>query len=87
MMRRGIVSAVYSLFDPLGFITPYIMKAKLLLQTLSRKRLGWVLGGVGTATRTLMGGVTCVLHIKLCPLSPYKLQFAVCGLKLTIHGL
>lgn len=47
----------------------------------------WVLGGVGTATRTLMGGVTCVLHIKLCPLSPYKLQFAVCDLKLTIHGL
>lgn len=43
--------------------------------------------GVGTATRTLMGGVTCVLHIKLCPLSPYKLQFAVCDLKLTIHGL
>ena len=38
---RGIVSAVYSLFDPLGFIAPYAMKAKLLLQTLSRKRLGW----------------------------------------------
>ena len=41
MTRRGIVSAIYSLFDPLGFIAPYIMKAKLLLQTLSRKRLGW----------------------------------------------
>ena len=41
MTRRGIVSAVYSLFDPLGFIAPYIMKAKLLLPTLSRKRLGW----------------------------------------------
>ena len=40
MTRRGIVSAVYSLFDPLGFIAPYVMKAKLLLQTLSRKRLG-----------------------------------------------
>ncbi|XP_022780505.1 uncharacterized protein LOC111321804 [Stylophora pistillata] len=39
--RRGIVSAVYSLFDPLGFIAPYAMNAKLLLQTLSRKRLGW----------------------------------------------
>ena len=39
--RRGIVSAVYSLFDPLGFIAPYAMKAKLLLQMLSRKRLGW----------------------------------------------
>ena len=39
--RREIVSAVYSLFDTLGFIAPYAMKAKLLLQTLSRKRLGW----------------------------------------------
>ena len=39
--RREIVSAVYSLFNPLGFIAPYAMKAKLLLQTLSRKRLGW----------------------------------------------
>ncbi|XP_015748010.1 PREDICTED: uncharacterized protein LOC107327777 [Acropora digitifera] len=38
--RRGIVSAIYSLFDPLGFIAPYAMKAKLLLQTLRRKRLG-----------------------------------------------
>ena len=35
------MSAAYSLFDPLGFIAPYTMKAKLLLQTLSRKRLGW----------------------------------------------
>ena len=41
MTRRGIVSAVYSLFDLLGFIAPYVMKSKLLLQTLSRKRLGW----------------------------------------------
>ena len=39
--RRGIVSAAYSLFGPLGFIAPYAMKAKLLLQMLSRKRLGW----------------------------------------------
>ena len=35
MTRRGIVSAVYSIFDPLGFIAPYVMKAELLL------RLGW----------------------------------------------
>lgn len=39
--RRGIVSVVYSLFDPLGFIVPYIMRAKLLIQTLSRKKIGW----------------------------------------------
>ena len=40
MTHRGIVSAVYSPFDPLGFIAPYVIKAKLLLQTLSRKHLG-----------------------------------------------
>ena len=39
--RKGIVSAGFSLFDPLGFIAPYAMKTKLFLQTLSRKRLGW----------------------------------------------
>ena len=39
--RRGIVSVVYSLYDPLGFIPPYIMKAKLILQMLSRKKIGW----------------------------------------------
>lgn len=39
--RRGILSIVSSLFDPLGFIAPYIMKAKLLLQDLCRKKLGW----------------------------------------------
>jgi hypothetical protein len=38
--RRAIVSAVYSLFDPLGFIAPYVMKAKLLLQMLCRKGVG-----------------------------------------------
>lgn len=40
MRRREIVSAVYSIFDPLGLIAPFVMKAELLLQTLSMKRLG-----------------------------------------------
>ena len=39
--RRGILSMVYSLFDPLGLIALYIMKAKLLLQELCRKKRGW----------------------------------------------
>lgn len=39
--RRGIVFAVYFLFNPLGLITLYVMKAKLLLQTFSRKKLSW----------------------------------------------
>lgn len=41
MIRRGILSAVYSILDPLGFIAPYVTKAKLPLQTLSRTRFGW----------------------------------------------
>ena len=40
-MRRGKLSVIYSLFDPIGFIAPYIMKAKLLLQDLCRKQRAW----------------------------------------------
>ena len=39
--RRGILAIVSSLFDPLGFIAPYTMEAKLLLQDLCRRKLGW----------------------------------------------
>ena len=39
--RRSIVASTYSLFDPLGFIAPFVMKAKILLQSLSRWGLGW----------------------------------------------
>ena len=38
---RGILSMLSSLFDPLGFAAPVILKAKILLQELCRKRLGW----------------------------------------------
>ena len=39
--RRTILSIVSSLFDPLGFLAPYIMKAKLILQELCRNGAGW----------------------------------------------
>ena len=38
---RGVLLVIYSMFDPLGLITPYIMKAKLLLQLLCRRKCGW----------------------------------------------
>ena len=41
MTRRGVLSVVSSLFDPLGFIAAFIIKAKLFLQDLCRKKLGW----------------------------------------------
>ena len=39
--RRGILSIVSSVYDPLGFAAPYIFQAKLILQDLCRKKLGW----------------------------------------------
>ena len=39
--RRGILSTVSSVYDPLGFIAPFVLPAKILLQDLCRKGLGW----------------------------------------------
>ena len=39
--RRGILSAVASLFDPLGFLAPYILKGKRILQEMCRRGVGW----------------------------------------------
>ena len=36
--RRGILSIIY---DPFGFVSPVIFGAKLILQRLYRKKLGW----------------------------------------------
>ena len=39
--RRGILSLVSSLYDPLGFAAPLILPAKVLLQGLCRLNFGW----------------------------------------------
>ena len=39
--RRGILSVVSSVFDPLGFVAPFVLKAKQILQDLCRMKLGW----------------------------------------------
>ena len=39
--RRGILSAVSSLYDPLGFVAPVILAPKLMLQSLCKRGLGW----------------------------------------------
>ena len=41
LTRRGILSMVSSIFDPLGFLAPFTMKAKCLLQELCKLQLGW----------------------------------------------
>ncbi|XP_028418032.1 uncharacterized protein LOC114542779 [Dendronephthya gigantea] len=39
--KRGILSIVSSIYDPLGFVAPYILSAKLILQELCRLKLDW----------------------------------------------
>ena len=41
LTRRGILSAVSSVYDPLGFISPFILPAKKTIQELCRRSIGW----------------------------------------------
>ena len=39
--RRGILSTVASVYDPLGFISPYILTGKRVLQEMCKQGIGW----------------------------------------------
>ena len=39
--RRGLLNIVSSIYDPLGFISLFIMSAKIVLQDLCRRKLKW----------------------------------------------
>lgn len=41
LSRRGILSTVSSVFDPLGLVAPFILVAKRILQELCRDGVGW----------------------------------------------
>ncbi|XP_006824657.1 uncharacterized protein LOC102809473 [Saccoglossus kowalevskii] len=41
LTRRGIISTVASIFDPLGFISPCLLEAKKILQSLCRDGHHW----------------------------------------------
>ena len=41
LTRRGILSIVSSVYDPLGFAAPFILLAKEILQDLCRLNIGW----------------------------------------------
>ena len=47
MTRRVIVSQIYGIFDPLGLLTPLVLKFKLLLQKLSTSGADKKQGGAG----------------------------------------
>ena len=39
--RRGVLSVVASIYDPLGLLAPFTLVAKLFLQQLTKRRQGW----------------------------------------------
>ncbi len=39
--RRDLLSIVSSIYDPLRFLSPFTLPAKLLLQDLCRNKCGW----------------------------------------------
>ena len=39
--NRGVLFIVSSLFDPLGFLSPFVFTAKILLQELWRQKFSW----------------------------------------------
>ena len=41
LTKRGILSMVSAVYDPLGFASPFIITAKSILQDLTKKKLGW----------------------------------------------
>ena len=41
LTRRGLLSVMASVYDPLGVVGPYMLPAKLLLRQLADKGLGW----------------------------------------------
>ncbi|KAL8559090.1 hypothetical protein ACOMHN_008278 [Nucella lapillus] len=39
--RRGVLSTIASVYDPLGFIAPFVLRGRLILQSLCRDGLDW----------------------------------------------
>ena len=67
--RRGILSALSSLFDPLDFVAPIILTARLILQDLCRRKLGWDEGipeEDARKWRSWLGDLTNLSRVTLC---------------------
>ncbi|XP_028323938.1 uncharacterized protein LOC114476536 [Gouania willdenowi] len=41
LTRRGVLSTVASVYDPLGFVAPFILIGKQILQTLCKDKVSW----------------------------------------------
>lgn len=41
LTKRSVLSIAAQLFDPLGFVEPFLVKSKILMQDLWKAKLGW----------------------------------------------
>ncbi len=41
LTRRGLLSILSSIYDPMGIIAPVVLPAKMILQDLCRLKIGW----------------------------------------------
>ncbi|KAK5859400.1 hypothetical protein PBY51_020957 [Eleginops maclovinus] len=41
LTRRGVLSTVASVYDPLGFMAPFVLLGKQILQQMCREKIGW----------------------------------------------
>eukprot|EP00794_Sanderia_malayensis_P005087 gene5087-biopygen4147 len=46
--RRGMLSITSSIYDPVGFVVPFTLKAKMLLQSLCKRQMSWDEEIIGT---------------------------------------
>ncbi|KAK0146726.1 hypothetical protein N1851_013933 [Merluccius polli] len=67
--RRGILSTVSSIYDPLGILAPVVLSTKKILQDLCRKELGWD----DTVPTTIAQEWRSWMH-ELCQLKDFKVD-------------
>ena len=68
LTKRGILSAVNSIFNPLGFLTPFILKVKLLIQLMWRKNLEWddeVSQDIAKAWNKWLDGIKEIIEVQI----------------------
>ncbi|XP_046358371.2 uncharacterized protein LOC124136493 [Haliotis rufescens] len=66
--RRGILSMVSSVYEPLGYVSPYVLVAKILLQKLCRDNVEWdkeISGDDMKIWREWLNGLSQLNNIKL----------------------
>ena len=82
--RRGLLSSVSSLYDPIGFVSPWLLPGKILLQQLCRKGSEWD-EPLGEQDRKewadWVGNLACAGEIEI----PRPLPRAVPGVRPELH--